>query len=195
MALGNNNLTRDDLTSYFNLLGKRLFKKGIISEIAIYGGSALTLQYSFRESSQDIDYLPISQDTSILRGEIEAIGSEASLSDDWFNTAIEDVVEEQHYSFYGDFPQENSGLRVFVADSKYILSMKMLSMRSALDSSDPFDIWNLMKDAGIKTIEEAKTLVSEYYPGKVLPRRNELIIDDMLDAIRNDEDYNKMLGM
>jgi len=195
MGLGNNNLTKDDLTRYFNELGKRLHEKGVISEIAIYGGSALALQYSFRESTQDIDYLPISQDTALLRQEADALGDEANLSDDWFNTAIEDVADNGHYSFYGDFPQDQVGLRVFVAEPKYILSMKMLSMRSALDSNDPFDVWNLMKDADINTIEEAKELIAEFYPGKTLSRRNELIIDDMLEALKSNDDYNKMLGM
>lgn len=195
MASQNNNLSRNDVLDYFNLLGKALADKGIISEIAIYGGGAIALQYDFRESSQDIDYLPISQDTSILREVAKEVGQQALLSDDWFNKAVEDVIIEPHHSFYGDFPQASPGLRVFVAEPGYILAMKMMSMRSSMDSNDPFDVWHLMKEAGISTKEEVVSLVASFFPGKDLPTRNTLIIDDMLAALNNGQAFDKQLGI
>jgi len=57
--------------------------------------------------------------------------------------------------FYGDFPPENPGLRVFVASPEYIFAMKVLAMRSSLTSSDIEDIWNLWDELGIESCDQA----------------------------------------
>jgi hypothetical protein len=192
----NSNLSKEKMINYFNKLGERLHLKGVVSEVAIYGGSSLSLQFDFRESTQDIDYIAISDDTALLRETVKEIADEDGLPSDWFNDSVGDLTQgtEVDHLFYGDYPANKPGLRVFVASAKYLLAMKVLHIRSSMDSSDPFDVYHLLKETGIDNKEDLKDLVAGYFPRRMLPKRSELLIEDMLAAIERGEPYTAVLG-
>jgi len=55
-------------------VGEHFSRQGKIMEIAIYGGSAIILQFDFRQTSLDIDYIPVSVDD----GSLEKIAEQVS---------------------------------------------------------------------------------------------------------------------
>lgn len=53
-------ISRKDMLSIFEAMGQTCKSSGVHYEIAIYGGSALMLSFDYRQSTADIDFVPIS---------------------------------------------------------------------------------------------------------------------------------------
>lgn len=185
------------LRSLFDDVGRCMAEQGRIAEIALFGGSALMMMFDFRESTFDADYMLISGYENEVRQAAEAVTKGRELPHDWLNDAVS-VYASDHPSvkLLGDFPRDGEpGLRVFHAAPEYIFAMKVLSsMRSSLESHDIEDIWNLIDAIPVATVEDAIDLVKEFYPKKKLPRRNELILQDIFEAKANNEEFSRELG-
>lgn len=176
-------------------IGEELSSRGKVAEIAMYGGSALILSMDGRAATKDIDYVSVSGDDSDIQEISNAIGEQYGLAENWFNDAVE--IFQSHkpdYTLLGDFPPETPGLRVFMATPEYILSMKLLSMRSSFESNDMQDIWLLIDHCEIDCLEKAESLLSKYFPGEILPERNSSILQDFFAAKVAGEEYTPLLG-
>lgn len=188
-------LDREQIIDLMSRVGEQLAAEGYIGEIAIYGGSALALLFDFRDSTIDIDYVPIQEDYGRIARAAKDVANELNLDQGWLNSAVEIFKSDYpDYQFFGEFPAENPGLRVFVASPQYILAMKMLSMRSSLETNDISDVWHLAKHNGIETFAQARTWFSKFFPQKKLPRRNELLLMDLFSALESGESYSAALG-
>lgn len=190
-----NHLDAELLRHLLFKLGEALASKGKIAEIAMYGGSALLLSINGREATKDVDYVSISGDTTDIQEASAEVGSHYGLSPNWLNDAVEIFISHKpEYQFIGDFPPENPGLRVLTATPEYILSMKLLSMRSSFESNDIQDIWLLVDHCGIDSLEKAETLLARYFPGEELPERHSGILEDVFAAKRAGDEYTPLLG-
>lgn len=188
-------LNADDMRTLFARLGRHLASNGELVEIAVFGGSAIVLSFDYRVSTVDIDYLRISGNPQSLEKAAETVGAERGLPENWFNDAVRIFVSDQpDYRLLGDFPPASPGLRVFAATPRYILAMKIAAMRSSLETSDLQDVWHLSETCGIGTAEEARAVFQEYFPGKDLPRRNDLLLDDLFDSKAAGNAYSREIG-
>jgi hypothetical protein len=168
-------LDRDKLLDAFDEIGRAAAEAGTQLEIAVYGGSALMLASNFRYSTEDVDISEISRPwPQWLERVIGRIAVRNNWAFDWFNdsvafhlSALADRAGD-HLEF-GTFPQEGDtpGLIVYVPTARYLLALKLKAMRindPVRGDQERLDILNLMKVAGIRTIDEAIAVLSSYFP-------------------------------
>ena len=188
-----------DLASVHSLLdeiGREFAAQGKVAEIALYGGAALMLMFDTRPLTRDIDFVAMQGGGDEIAAVADSVGERHGLESGWFNDAVR-MFSSPHaeHRFFGDFPDgSENGLRVFVASPEYILSMKLLAMRSSLESSDVFDIWNLIDICGLETPDQAQKWLAKFFPDDALPERNACILADLFEAKSQGKAYDPMIG-
>jgi len=189
-------LDRKRMIALLGEVGAQIAQSDAIVEVAIFDSNALVLQFDFRENTEDVDYIPVRGDNGLLKQAAQVIADRHHLPVGWLNDAVSlnPLSPKGKTLHLGDFPQENPGLRVFVAQAQYILAMKILAMRSSLETKDIEDIWNLWDYLGIEDAEQARAVFEDYYPTKTLPKRHSLLLQDIEDAKREGAPYSDRLG-
>ena len=194
-------LTKDIIERAFDSVGRHAAARGIVIDIAVFGGSCLILASDIRGASGDVDAVFLAGGPAVY--EISAqVAREMGLTDDWLNEGV------KHYAYppgnpgpnilpYDDYPRDGTsavGLRVFLPMPQYMLAMKMLANRFEDDidkiKSDIADAVGLMKVAKITTKEALVALMKECYPGipglvDPLAPRMKAKIDTLVDAYAN----------
>jgi hypothetical protein len=168
-------LNREKLLHAFNEIGRAAVVAGTRMQIAVYGGSALMLASNFRFATEDVDVSELQQPwPEWLRAVTQRLAAENGWQADWFNdgvvfhlSALADPADD-HLEF-GTFPPspEDSGLVVYVPSAPYLLALKLKAIRvndPVRGEQERLDILNLMRVVGIRTADEAITLLSRYFP-------------------------------
>lgn len=216
-------LEQTTLLSLLDDIGIDLAARGVQAEIAVFGGAAMILSFPHlatdalaagtrdvaRRVTRDVDVMFCEpEDASDLVGAAaDRAGVPRGLAPGWLNDAVVMFASDcASFVFYGDFPRDanskrkgggddpGGGLRVTLASPQYLFAMKMLAMRSSLESSDPQDIWNLIDPCGIDGVEAAERLVARFYPDAALPERTRAIFVDLFEARAAGRPYDPMLG-
>ena len=145
----------------------------------------------------DVDYMPVRGASA----EINTLANEAATRMGWPEGILRDDVsifaaEHPETIPQGDYPAgaDSGGLRVFLATPEYLLAMKILSMRSSLETQDCRDVWHLLDACEIKNGEDAKHLVEGFYPDQRIPTRNLRILEDILQDQALGKPYSDMVG-
>lgn len=151
---------RDALLDAFDRIGYAAVAAGMKLQIAVYGGSAkensnlgmilsenrnptfrdhALLAGNFRFATEDVDIADIGYDwPQWLKDVVAAVAREKGWSDDWLNDAVSfhlsplARLDRDHLAF-GTFPRrsEKVGLTVFIPTARYLLAMKLKSLRIA----------------------------------------------------------------
>lgn len=166
---------RDQLLAAFDRLGRRARDHRTRLEIAVYGGSALILASNFRFATEDVDAVTLDRDLPAwLHEEVHQVALENGWSADWFNDAISFHLSPladraaAHVEF-GTFPRdaEPVGLVVHVPSAEYLLALKLKASRvadPAKGDQELQDIANLIRAAGVRSIEDAIAILARYFP-------------------------------
>ncbi|MDR1165914.1 MAG: hypothetical protein LBO66_08630 [Deltaproteobacteria bacterium] len=150
-------MDKEKILALLTELGKRLAVAGIQAEMVIFGGAAMSLVHDSRRSTNDIDAV-FSPRTEVFLIALE-IHQERNLPLDWLNSAGDIFVNKDAPTVdYMDFP----GLKVKVVAPDYLLAMKIKSSRQ--QSHDFSDTRFLINKLGVKTREDAESLVRQYFP-------------------------------
>ncbi len=191
----NRKIGRQEMLSLFEEMGKACLQEGAFYEIAIYGGSALMLSFDYRETTFDIDFVPVSgasdRIADIANRAAALLGLPHNLLRDDVSIFVSDAAR---YEVYGEFPKGEGNLRIFTATPEYIFSMKLLAMRRTIETHDMRDIWELIDACSIGDIEAAISLLEKFYPDRSLPTRNRLLLEDVFEAKRQNNPYSPLLG-
>jgi hypothetical protein len=192
-------LTRELIEQAFDRMGELAAKRGLVIEIAVYGGSCLVLASDIRNASVDVDAVFLTNRSAVY--EIaDAVARQMGLTPNWINEAVRQTAPpignpEPNLLPFGDYPRQTTeavGLHVLVPTPAYLLAMKILANR--LDDerqkaqSDRNDALALMKITGINSREAIIDLLRQCYPnipGIVEPRISPRIgakIDSLMDA-------------
>jgi hypothetical protein len=168
-------LNREKLLAAFDEIGRAAAQAGTRLEIAVYGGSALMLASNFRYATEDVDVSPLVHPwPEWLRIVIEQIAQANGWSADWFNdgvtfhlSALADRAAD-HLEF-GTFPRDSSpaGLVIQVPEARYLLALKLKAIRindPLRGEQERLDILNLMRVAGVQTVDEAIAVLTRYFP-------------------------------
>lgn len=129
-------LDRTKLQHAFGLLGEDLLARGLFIEIAVYGGSALMLQFEWRQSTEDVDaVVREGYDEALMVPSVVKVASQLGLEVDWLNNAVGMFTPidecEDLFDVAGNYPSLGQpGLRVLVATPRYLLAMKLQALRS-----------------------------------------------------------------
>ncbi len=198
-------LDRETIETAFDLVGAKAIKRGIQTELAVYGGSCLVLASDMREASGDVDAVFDERSRSVLYEIVDEVAREMRLPRDWMNEAVKRSApppgEPQPPRIpYGDYPRDNAsgcGLRVFLPTAEYMLAMKLLAQRGGglnedeKVQSDRQDSLALMRVTGLDTKEKLQVIMEEFYPrimgmrSTQLGQRLDIKMDDLLDELRN----------
>lgn len=166
----NQTFDRDRLIEAFEYLGADLATRGTFLELAVYGGSALMLQFSWRRGTEDVDaVLRPGYDERLLAPSVARVAQTLGLPGDWLNDAVGmfTPLDEPDALFQasGSFPAVGTpGLRVLVATPHYLLAMKLLALRSAdRGDRDLTDARALAREVGIGDVASLSRLYASIH--------------------------------
>jgi hypothetical protein len=192
-------LSKDIIECAFDAMGQMAAERGLIIEIAVYGGSCLILASDIRGTSGDVDAVFLNEGKTI-RQIADHVAHRLGLPMDWINEAVTRTAPpignpEPNLLPFGEYPRTRDlpiGLRVFLPTPAYLLAMKILANRSVDDVEkiqlDLNDAVALMRVANISTRDALVALMAECYPnllGEAGPSLNARInakLDDLMDA-------------
>lgn len=169
-------LNREKLLNAFEEIGRAAVAAGTRMQIAVYGGSALMLASNFRFATEDVDVSQLQQPwPEWLREVVERLAFTNRWPSDWFNDGVAFHLSpladraDDHLEF-GTFPggiEGGTGLVVYVPSAQYLLALKLKAIRvndPLRGDQERLDILNLMRVVGIRTAEEAVSLLARFFP-------------------------------
>ncbi len=155
-------LTKEIIEQAFGEMGEIAAARGLMIEIAVYGGSCLILASDIRNASGDVDAVFLS-DNNVVREIATEVAKRLGLPDDWINEGVRRMAPppgnpQPNLMPFGDYPANSEaavGLRVLLPSPRYLLAMKILANRLADDvdktRTDLGDAVGPMKVTGIST--------------------------------------------
>lgn len=128
---------RDALLDAFDRIGHAAVAVGTKLQIAVYGGSALMLASNFRFATEDVDIADIGiKWPEWLSKVVAEIATERRWSPTWLNDAVTFHLSARERPDsdllpFGTFPRQGdqTGLAVFIPTARYLLAMKLKSLR------------------------------------------------------------------
>jgi len=180
------------IVNAFDVMGRYLRDQcGLVGEIAVYGGTAMLLQFSWRKMTEDVD-------VTILTSERESAVKDAAafaavrlgLPEDWLNNYVggftPEIESQAFFSTHGVYPRgEAPGLRVFVAKPEYLCAMKLKALeRESVDDRDFEDAVKLALEIGIDTVDHLKQLFTSFFPGETLHSRAVARLSELAEQIQ-----------
>jgi hypothetical protein len=198
-------LTKDIIERAFDAMGQMAAERGLVVEIAVYGGSCLILASDIRGTSGDVDAVFL-KEARIVRQLADDVARRLGLPLDWINEAVTRTAPPignppPNLLPFGEYPRACNapvGLRVFLPTPAYLLAMKILANRLVDDvdkiRSDLADAVGLMKVTAISTREALVDLIAECYPNLpglaagALNARINTKLDALMDAYAQSTD-------
>lgn len=184
-------LDRATIENAFRLMGQYLLDRKALGEIAIYGGSAILLQFDWRKASRDID-ARVTSDSS--HGLIMAAAADAAshlgLPRSWLSENVTMYARrgegEADRVLVGLYPSpERFGLRVTAAKPAYLLAMKLSALeRTTNDNRDYDDAIRLSIECGVSTADGLREIYRQFFPDETIPPRAEMRLGELVEDIR-----------
>ena len=164
-------------------LKKKLKGKTFSYELIIVGGASILLNYSFRQSTLDIDCVDIND--ALMNEIINEIGDKYHLPIGWINT---DFLKTSSYtprliqysSFYKSYL--NDTLVVRTIKDEYLIAMKIVSARKY--KNDYSDIYGIIKENPKLTLNSIQKALVELY-GPSVEVNNDMVL--FLNSVFNDD--------
>jgi hypothetical protein len=149
----------------FSDLGKEYKKRGgknTPAEIIITGGAAILIQYSYRQSSYDVD--AIIHASSAIKDAANVVAEKYDLAHDWLNSDFMQTTSyskklEQHSRYLAT---RSNVLTIRVIDTEYLLATKLKSGREY--KHDLSDIAGIIIEEKIRNPEFSKEdVINAFY--------------------------------
>ena len=177
-------LTRARIIQALNLLGELAEQEQVTLELCIYGGSAMMLAYSARETTKDVDV--IARPSEIALRLARSVAERLGMDESWLNNEVRHFV-----SIEGTYaPLEVQGLeeaakrrlKITRPSANYLLAMKCLAGRSGLPGfpGDLEDIRFLVRKMGLRTSAQVEEHLERFYPHEALTPKVQDFINGVL---------------
>jgi hypothetical protein len=114
-------LDRDGVIKAFTALAERLHRRGVVADIYIVGGAAMTLAYDSRRATRDID--AVFEPHGIVLEEAREVARQLGLPPSWLN---DQACVYMPRDKRGPEVFSRPGLRVQSAPPEHLLAMKIL---------------------------------------------------------------------
>jgi len=184
-------LDRAKIEEAFRLVGQYLLDKKTLGEIAIYGGSAIILQFDWRKTSIDVDARVVSVGNhGVIMDAVHQAAKRLGLPRSWLNENVMMYARRGERDtdrvFVGLYPSpERFGLRVTAARPEYILAMKLRALERITSAERDFnDAVKLAIECGVTTLEEIRDVHRRYFGNDELPVKAELQLANLVAAVR-----------
>jgi hypothetical protein len=185
-------LSVDSVIAAFEVMGRYLRERGLVGEIAVYGRTAILLQFRWGNPTEDVDVvIRTAERESAVKDAAAFAALRLGLPDDWLNTYVGAFTAEREsesfFSAYGAYPQgETPGLRVFLAKPEYICAMKLAALqRESIGDRDFEDAVRLATELGIETADDLRHLFASYFPGESLDRTAAARLPEIAEQVRS----------
>jgi hypothetical protein len=185
-------LSVDSVIAAFDVMGRYLRERGLLGEIAVYGRTAIVLQFRWGSPTEDVDVVIRSAERESAVKDAAAFAAiQLGLPDDWLNNYVGAFTAEREsesfFSAYGAYPQgETPGLRVFLAKPEYICAMKLKALqRETIGDKDFADAVRLAAELGIESTDGLLRLFASYFPGESLDRAATARLPEIAGQLRS----------
>ena len=186
---GDKNFDRPTLEYALAELGQRAFAAGRTVEIVVYGGSALLLTLNRQINTGDVD--AYSRETRISSKLAAEMAEEFGWDENWLNDGVKGWLSSRDAdpdvkALFKTYPAEDQpGLRVYTAKPEYLFAMKCRAMRvgGVETNSDIDDIKLLARAIGLKSSQDALTLVEKFYPQNMLQPKTRLGLEEIFSSL------------
>lgn len=173
--------TRESVVSAFTEVGERLFQRRKVGDIAVFGGSAMILQFDVDFVTHDVDAVIDSEHGEVIAA-VHDVARRRGWESSWLNEGVSVYLSQQRTSatrLYGEFPSaERVGLRVYVATAPYLLAMKLQAFR--VGRRDVDDIVVLARHLGLSTVDELAEVAAVNFPDHPLDQRKRRLLGDLI---------------
>jgi hypothetical protein len=184
-------LDRVQMEEAFAIMGRYLLDRKALGEIAVYGGSAILLQFEWRMLSQDVDARIISEGNhGLIIEAVQYAARQLGLSSSWLNESVAMYARRGEMDadriFVGTYPSaDRYGLRVTAAKPSYILAMKLKALqRATAEDRDFNDAINLGVECAVTTVEGLREVFSRFFADEELPFAAGLRLRELANAIQ-----------
>jgi predicted nucleotidyltransferase len=152
-------------------VGAELDAVAVVADLFLVGGAAVALAYDSRRLTRDVDavFAPAAQ----VRTAAERVAQVHGLSADWLNDAVKGFLPPGVPA--SRLLMEVPGLRVEVAEPRYLLALKL---RAARDE-DVDDVRLLAGLVGITTAQECLALLEAMFPPSMLTARLQFFAEEV----------------
>jgi predicted nucleotidyltransferase len=167
-------LDRSAIEDAFRRLGDRLARRGVVADLYIFGGAAMSMVYDSRRATRDID--AVFKPHGVVLEEAHAVAEELGLPRWWLNEQASIYIApggDSAASRVFDHP----GLRVSAASPEHLLAMKVLAGRRR----DADDVRVLVQHLELTSVAQVLALLAEIFPEEEVPPRSRLILEDIFD--------------
>ncbi len=168
-------LSTPRIRELFASLNEELGKRKIRGEAYLAGGAVMCLVFQARPATKDIDALLLP--ATEMRLAAKAVAEREGLSSDWLNDAVKGFFSER-----GAFEvfEDLSNLRIYVPQSGYLLAMKCLALRLGEEFHDLQDVAVLVRELGLRSIEEAESILGQYYDLARYPAKARYVLEELI---------------
>jgi hypothetical protein len=155
-------LDREQVIELLNELSIALEARNTKAEIFLVEGSAMSLCYSPRRLTRDLD--AVFEPKSVVYQVAREIANTRGMPESWLNDGVKGFLP-------GDDPEanvffESEWLSVRVASPRYLFLLKAFASRIGGDEDDLKTLWPL---TGFNDVAEAITALEQVYPHVELP--------------------------
>jgi hypothetical protein len=184
-------LDRATIENAFRLMGQYLLDRKALGEIAIYGGSAILLQFDWRKASRDVDARVTSaRSHGLIIAAAADAASRLGLPRSWLSENVTMYARRGEGAadrvLVGLYPSpERFGLRVTAAKPPYLLAMKLSALeRTTNDNRDYDDAIRLSIECGVSTVDGLREIYQQFFPDAMIPPRAEMRLGELVEDIR-----------
>ncbi|HME20310.1 MAG TPA: DUF6036 family nucleotidyltransferase [Acetobacteraceae bacterium] len=176
----------------FQELGDRLRRQQRVGDIAVYGGAAMILHFGINRVTHDVDAV-IETEHGPVQQAVREIGRIHGWGESWLNESVSVYLAQaarlDDISLFRSYPTEGMiGLRVFVANPRYMLAMKLAALRTGTGQRDKDDVLVLARATSLTTAEQLIALHKTYYPSDPLDARKLVIIGEIAELLNASPD-------
>jgi hypothetical protein len=181
-------LEKEDILRGLTKLDAKAREAGVIVDLSIYGGAAVAIAFDVRRATRDVDAV-VRGNPDFVRRAAAQIAEEEGWPVDWLNDGVKGFTSsnEKMQLMAGFEASVAGGLRIHTPTPEYLFAMKCMAMRpEGIDGShDISDIEALAIAAGIKSVEEALSLVSSFYPASRIPPKVEFGVQEIMEKLED----------
>jgi hypothetical protein len=184
-------LDREVIEEAFRIMGQYLLDRKALGEIAIYGGSAILLQFDWRRTSEDVDARVLSGNHGLVLGAAAEAARQLELPRSWLSESVAMYARKGEAAgdriLVGTYPSpERVGLRVVAAKPSYMLAMKLSALeRSTADDRDFADAVQLAVACGVNTVDGLRETFRRFFPDHALAAASEQRLNELARTIQS----------
>jgi hypothetical protein len=168
-------LSADKIRELFALLDQALAREDVVGEVYVVGGAVMTLAFSARPSTNDVD--AVFTPKEIVRRAARRVARDADVDANWLNDAVKGFLGDRgEFSSWLDLPY----LKVFTPVPEYLLAMKCIAFRLGLEFHDEADVRYLLRYLNIERARDALDIVERYFPSDRIPPKTRFALEELL---------------